>query len=103
MHARLICATLAFACIASAAPAQTVVGPEAAAGKYNRLHDFTYRPQNGAVPATPEIFGTAAVSAGVTFYDARFRRVSSTDRTAASSNGSPSQSNSPRSAAGSAR
>jgi predicted transglutaminase-like cysteine proteinase len=80
MAARLICATLAFACIASAAPAQTVVGREAAAGKYNRLHDYTYRPQNGATPVAPDIFGTAAVGAGVTFYDARFRRVSNTDR-----------------------
>lgn len=80
MSARLICATLAFACLASTAPAQTVVGPEAAAGKYNRLRDYSYRPQNGATPVTPDIFGTAAVSAGVTFYDARFRRVSNTDR-----------------------
>jgi len=80
MSARLICATLAFACIAGAAPAQTVVGRESVAGKYNRLHDFTYRPQNGASPVAPDIFGTASVSAGVTFYDARFRRVSSTDR-----------------------
>lgn len=80
MSARLICATLAFACFAATASAQVRVGPESAAGKYNRLQDLTYRPQNGASPATPDIFGTAAVSAGVTFYDARFRRVSNTDR-----------------------
>jgi len=80
MSARFICATLAFACLATAAPTQVRVGPESAAGKYNRLHDYTYRPQNGATPVTPEIFGTGAVAAGVTFYDARFRRVSSTDR-----------------------
>ena len=81
MHARFICATLAVACIAGAATAQVRVGPESAAGKYNRLQDLTYRPQNGVTPVTPDVFGTAAVSAGVTFYDARFRRVSNTDRT----------------------
>jgi predicted transglutaminase-like cysteine proteinase len=80
MSARLICATLALACIAGAAPAQTVVGRESVAGKYNRLHDYSYRPQNGVAPVTPDIFGFGAVSAGVTFYDARFRRVSNTDR-----------------------
>ncbi|MDP9423715.1 MAG: transglutaminase-like cysteine peptidase [Pseudomonadota bacterium] len=30
-------------------------------------------------PANPDVFGTVAVNAGVTFYDARFRRVASTD------------------------
>ncbi len=80
MSARLICATLVFACIASAAPAQTVVGRESAAGKYNRLRDVTVRPQNMVAPVTPDIFGTAAVGAGVTFYDARFRRVANADR-----------------------
>jgi predicted transglutaminase-like cysteine proteinase len=32
-------------------------------------------------PATPNVFGTAALNAGVTLYDVRFRRVSSSDRT----------------------
>ncbi|MCY7272123.1 MAG: transglutaminase-like cysteine peptidase [Sphingomonas bacterium] len=32
-------------------------------------------------PASPDVFGTAAIGAGVTFYDARFRRVSLADRT----------------------
>ena len=71
---------MAVACFASAAPAQTVVGRESAAGKYNRLQDISVRPQNGATPVTPDVFGTAAVGAGVTFYDARFRRVSNTDK-----------------------
>lgn len=31
-------------------------------------------------PATPNVFGTAALNAGVTLYDVRFRRVSSSDR-----------------------
>ena len=80
MSARLICATLAIACLASAAPAQTVVGRESVAGKYNRLRDIGVRPQNALAPATPDVFGTAAVGAGVTFYDARFRRVANADK-----------------------
>ncbi len=81
MSARLICAALAVACAATGASAQTVVGRESVAGKYNRLHDYSVRPQNGVVPASPDVFGTSAVGAGVTFSDARFRRVSNTDRT----------------------
>lgn len=81
MTARLICAGLAFACLTSAAPAQTVVGRDSAAGRYNRLHDFSLRPQNSIPPANPDVFGTTAIAAGVTFYDARFRRVAATDRT----------------------
>lgn len=80
MSARLICAALAVACLATSAPAQTVVGRESVAGKYNRLRDYPVRPQNSIAPATPDVFGTAAVAAGVTFYDARFRRVANTDR-----------------------
>ena len=30
-------------------------------------------------PASPDVFGTVALNAGVTFYDARFRRVATTD------------------------
>lgn len=83
MPPRLLCATLAFACLAGAAPAsaQTVVGPDAPASRFNRLRDMSVRPQIGRPPASPDVFGTAAVGAGVTFYDARFRRVASTDRT----------------------
>ncbi len=83
MPPRLLCATLAFACLASAAPAwaQTVVGPDAPASRFNRLRDMSVRPQLGRPPVSPDVFGTAAVGAGVTFYDVRFRRVASTDRT----------------------
>lgn len=83
MSPRLLRATLAIACIAVAVPvtAQTVVGRESVAGKYNRLRDVTFRPQNAIAPASPDVFGTTAVGAGVTFYDARFRRVAATDRT----------------------
>ena len=64
---------------ASASVAQTVVGPESAPGRYNRLRDLAARPSTIA-PARPDVFGTAAVGAGVTFYDARFRRVALADR-----------------------
>jgi predicted transglutaminase-like cysteine proteinase len=83
MSPRLLRATLAVACLAVAAPvtAQTVVGRDSVAGRYNRLRDITVRPQNAIQPASPDVFGTVAVGAGVTFYDARFRRVAATDRT----------------------
>lgn len=80
MSARFICAAVVFACIATTAPAQTIVGRDSVAGKYNRLRDFSVRPQSSVAPVTPDVFGTGAVGAGVTFYDARFRRVSNTDR-----------------------
>jgi predicted transglutaminase-like cysteine proteinase len=83
MTPRLLRATLALACLAIAAPAvsQTVVGPDSPASRFNRLRDISIRPLVGRMPASPDVFGTAAVGAGVTFYDARFRRVASTDRT----------------------
>jgi predicted transglutaminase-like cysteine proteinase len=58
---------LAAAAISLAAPAlaDTVVVPEPRA----------------RLSVSPDVFGTAAVGAGVTFYDARFRRVARTDRT----------------------
>lgn len=65
---------------ASSALSQTVVGPDSPAGRYNRLRDLSVRPIDALTPANPDIFGTAAVGAGVTFYDARFRRVSQADR-----------------------
>jgi len=83
MSPRSLRATLAFACLAAAAPvtAQTVVGPDAPASRFNRLRDISVRPQVAVPPASPDVFGTVAVGAGVTFYDARFRRVANTDRT----------------------
>lgn len=82
MTPRLLRATLAFACVASAmgASAQTVVGPDSPASRFNRLRDISVRPQPALPPANPDVFGTAAIGAGVTFYDVRFRRVASTDR-----------------------
>lgn len=66
--------------IASSALAQTVVGPECTPSRYNRLRDLSVRPMTPAGPVSPDVFGTAAIGAGVTFYDARFRRVSLADR-----------------------
>ena len=80
MRPSLACAAVAWACLASAAPAQTVVGVEGPGGRYNRLRDITVRPQNAIVSTSPDVFGTVAVGAGVTFYDARFRRVAAADR-----------------------
>jgi len=37
-------------------------------------------PHRAMLSASPDVFGTAAIGAGVTFYDARFRRVARTDR-----------------------
>ena len=68
------------ACFASSSLAQTVVGPDSAPGRYNRLRDMSVRPATAIAPVRPDVFGTAAIGAGVTFYDARFRRVSLADR-----------------------
>ena len=65
---------------ASAALSQTVIGPESSPGRYNRLRDMSARPLTAVQPTSPDVFGTAAVGAGVTFYDARFRRVAQADR-----------------------
>ena len=84
MPPRMLRATLAAACLAAAAPlmAESVtVGPDAQASRFNRLRDMSVRQQLAVPPASPDVFGTVAVGAGVTFYDARFRRVSMTDRT----------------------
>lgn len=72
MLPRMLRATLACAFLAAAVPsgAQVVANPL-------RLMK---RPVAPAAGASPDVFGTAAVSAGVTFYDARFRRVATTDR-----------------------
>lgn len=70
------------ACIALVSPvrAQTVIGTASTPDRFNRLRDYAARPYTANVPVNPDVFGTAAVGAGVTFYDARFRRVSLADR-----------------------
>lgn len=63
-----------------AATAQTVIGADSDLGRYNRLRQYGSRAPAVFAPASPDVLGTAAIAAGVTFYDARFRRVSNTDR-----------------------
>lgn len=65
MIARLTRALMVAACLGYAGPALAQTN--------------AFRPL--VQPASPDVFGTAAVGAGVTFYDARFRRVSNADRT----------------------
>ena len=77
-HRVMLAITGAF--IASSAIAQTVVGPDSSSSRFNRLRDISVRPLTANAPVSPDVFGTAAIGAGVTFYDARFRRVSLADR-----------------------
>lgn len=77
-HRVMLAITGAF--IASSAIAQTVVGPDSTSSRFNRLRDISVRPLTATAPISPDVFGTAAIGAGVTFYDARFRRVSLADR-----------------------
>lgn len=81
MTFRLPKALLAAVVLSSAFPAftQTVIGRESAPARYNRLGDIASRGAPTVAPASPDVFGTAAVAAGVTFYDARFRRVAAAD------------------------
>ena len=91
MAMRLIGAVVVGACMAAAAPAMASSGEAAATPS----RPDTYRPlilDRSAVPAqkathpmiysrpaSPDVFGTVALNAGVTFYDARFRRVAAAD------------------------
>lgn len=77
-HRVMLAITGAF--IASSAVGQTVVGPDSTSSKFNRLRDLSVRPITANAPVSPDVFGTAAIGAGVTFYDARFRRVALADR-----------------------
>ena len=77
-HRVMLAITGAF--LASSAIAQTVVRPDSTPSRFNRLRDLSARPMTPKTPVSPDVFGTAAVGAGVTFYDARFRRVALADR-----------------------
>ena len=82
---------VAGACIMAAAPAVAASGEAAATpskpdayqplviDKRGMQLRKSSRPMMLNAPSKPDVFGTAAVNAGVTFYDARFRRVASTD------------------------
>ena len=88
---RLVKVAIAGACIMTAAPA-VAAGGEAAASPslpsakrpliVERSAASVTRASHPLIfarPASPDVFGTVALNAGVTFYDARFRRVASTD------------------------
>jgi predicted transglutaminase-like cysteine proteinase len=93
VNIRWISPAIAGACLVVAAPAWA--DGEAAATSYTASTPDKYRPvvidKRGLqlrkssrplvldAPSSPDVFGTVALNAGVTFYDARFRRVASTD------------------------
>ena len=82
---------VAGACIMAAAPAVAAAGDAAASPSIpprnqplilDRSVASVKRASHPMIlsrPASPDVFGTVALKAGVTFYDARFRRVASTD------------------------
>lgn len=84
-------AAIAGACLAAAAPAWAESSEAAATPSTSYrtsplvIHTSglplkkSSRPMLLNGPASPDVFGTVALNAGVTFYDARFRRVASTD------------------------
>ena len=86
---RLIGAVVVGASLAAAAPAMAsaeAAGTPSKADNYrplivdrNAAPVRKNQPLILARPASPDVFGTVALKAGVTFYDARFRRVASTD------------------------
>ena len=87
---RLIGGAIVGACILAAAPAAASGGDGAASPSIPSQHPMILdrsampvRPASHplilARPASPDVFGTVALNAGVTFYDARFRRVAATD------------------------
>lgn len=91
MALRWIGAAAAGACMAAASPAMAV-GSEAATATPSQPETYQpliLDPKARAAkrashpmilrPESPNVFGTVALNAGVTFYDARFRRVASTD------------------------
>ena len=88
MIRKLIVTAIAGACMAAATPAMADSG-EAAASTSNPNYRPLILSPKARVPAShplildrgasPDVFGTVALNAGVTFYDARFRRVASTD------------------------
>lgn len=91
MKMQWIGAAVAGACMAAAAPAMAETGESAATPTTSQAYQpliidpAAKRARSASHPmildrtANPDVFGTVALNAGVTFYDARFRRVSTTD------------------------
>jgi len=84
---QLIGALIAGACMAAAAPAMASGGGTAATSPSKQHRPLIIDPRARSAshpmivnrPQSPDVFGTVALNAGVTFYDARFRRVAATD------------------------
>ena len=88
---RLVKVAIAGACIMAATPAvaaggDAAVSPSLPSAKRPLIVERSAASVTRASyplifsrPASPDVFGTVALNAGVTFYDARFRRVASTD------------------------
>ena len=89
MTIRAIGAAVAGACLAAAAPACASTEAAATPSRPDNYRPLVLdrsatpvrknQPLILARPASPDVFGTVALNAGVTFYDARFRRVAATD------------------------
>lgn len=91
MKTRILAAALAGACLVVATPAAAAAEEAAAtSSKPDSYQPYVVhtsgiplrrssRPMMLTRPASPDVFGTVALNAGVTFYDARFRRVSAAD------------------------
>ena len=88
MKLYLIGAAIAGACMAAAAPAwaESAAAMPSTSDAYRPVViDKSGNPLRRSSrplldrPNSPDVFGTVALNAGVTFYDARFRRVASTD------------------------
>ena len=85
----LVRVAVAGACIMTAVPAiagDAAVSPSLPSAKHplivERSAASVRRASHPLIlsrPESPDVFGTVALNAGVTFYDARFRRVASTD------------------------
>ena len=87
---RLIGTVIAGACMAAATPAWAIGGEAATPSTVEKRAPLVVhtsglplkkssRPLTLTSPSKPDVFGTVALNAGVTFYDARFRRVASSD------------------------
>jgi predicted transglutaminase-like cysteine proteinase len=91
VNMRWIVPAIAGACLVAAAPAwadsEAATTTAAVPTKYSPIVinkrgmqlRKSSRPLILNAPSSPDVFGTVALNAGVTFYDARFRRVASTD------------------------
>ena len=89
MTIRAIGAAVAGACLVAAAPASASTEAAATPSRPDNYRPLVLdrsatpvrknQPLILARPASPDVFGTVALNAGVTFYDARFRRVAATD------------------------